>query len=195
MKLRFLSLAACVAGAGIAYSLPRGEPTAPAAQDSFHAGPPHQRLQGLAGTWDAVVIVRGPTGEEQRTRGTLTTETLADFHTVDRFEGELMGMKFVGHGVNGYCAVRRQYFTFWTDSMTSSPMSLAGDFDEASAELRLKGECYGMSGKLEPCRTVLHLVDGDHSTFTLYGAGPDGTDVEHLRIEYTRRPAGGVESR
>ena len=86
--------------------------------------------------------------------GSQTTTALAGFHTVDSFESLFMGTKFQGHGINGYCTLRKQYFTYWTDSMTSSPLVAYGDYDAAKGELDLKGECLGMSGKLEPCRIV-----------------------------------------
>ena len=139
------------------------------------------------GTWDVVLITQDPSGKEVRTKGTKTTTKHTEFHTLDAFEGEFMGLRLVGHGVNGYCAVRGQYFTLWTDSMTPSPMLLFGDYDAGKRELALRGECYGMSGKLEKCRTVTRFVDDDHVSWALYGAGPDGREVQFLRNEYTRR--------
>lgn len=147
---------------------------------------PHRRLQQLAGTWDAVVVMNGPGGVEQRTQGTLSTTRLAEFHTVDSFRGECMGGDFVGHGTNGYCPVRHKYFSFWTDSLSATPLTLFGDYDAEKRELVMKGECLGMSGKLETCRTVTHFGDDDHRTWTLFGTGPDGKEVQHVRIEYSR---------
>lgn len=147
---------------------------------------PNQRLQQMAGTWDAVVVMSGPDGVEQRTHGTLVTTRLAEFHTVDTFRGQVMGGEFVGQGTNGYCPVRQKYFSFWTDSLSATPMILLGDYDAAQRELVMKGECLGMSGKLEPCRTVTRFEGDDHRTWTLYGAGPGGTEIQHVRIEYSR---------
>jgi len=166
------------------------QPTARAArpcQDPLAPGPQHALLQKLAGTWDAVVVTRDPRGAEQRTKGTLTTQTHTGWHTVDSFDGEFMGMKFLGHGVNGYCPVKKQYFTFWTDSMTPSPMQLTGSYDASRRELALTGECYGMSGKLEKCRTVARYQDDDHFAWAMFGPSPDGVETQLLRIEYTRR--------
>lgn len=157
------------------------------ASEATRPGPQHLMLQKLTGNWDAVVITRDPKGAEVRTNGRMTTTRQTDFHTVDNFQGEVMGMPVVGHGVNGYCTVRRQFFTFWTDSMSASPMTLYGEFDAEKRELRLSGECLAPSGRLERCRTVTRYVDDDHTSWALYGAGPDGKETLHLRIEYTRR--------
>ena len=164
-------------------------PVAPVsdAPDAFHAGAQHALLQSLAGTWDAVIVAPDGKGGETRTQGTLTTTKHAGFFTIDAFEGEFMGMKLVGHGMNGYCTVRRKFFTYWTDSMTSSPLTAYGDWDAARRELVLRGECHGPSGRLEPIRIVVRLPDGDHRTWTLLGAGPDGGERELLRVEYARR--------
>ena len=163
------------------------EPDTAPAQDAFQPQAEHIRLQKLAGTWEAVIVTADPQGGEQRARGTLTTVEHAAYHTLETFQGEFMGMPFTGHGVNGYCTVRKQYFTFWTDSMTSSPMTLFGDYDAEKRELVMKGECFGMSGKLEPCRTVTHYQDDDHYSWAMFGVGPDGQEIQHLRVEYTRK--------
>src|SRR5262245_60045643 len=81
------------------------KPGAPLASppDALHAGAPHALLQRLAGTWDAVLIAPDGKGGETRTKGSLTTTKHTGFHTVDSFEGDFMGMKLIGHGMNGYC--------------------------------------------------------------------------------------------
>lgn len=159
---------------------------APRAQDAGfpQPGPQHVLLQKTAGTWDAAVYMMG---SDKPSKGTLTRTKLAGFHTFDSFEGDVMGTKFVGHGMNGYCPIRKQFFGYWTDSMTPTPMTVQGDYDEKKRELTMEGECFGMSGQLEKCRTVAHFVDDDHMDWAMYGAGPDGKDMQHLRIEYTRR--------
>ena len=177
-RLASLLLSLIAAPATTLIALPRQGPLKP--------GPEHALRQKLCGTWDAVLITRDPKGAELNSKGTLSTTRSSDFHTVDSFQGEFMGMPMTGHGMNGYCTVRREFFTFWTDSMTPSPMTLRGSFDAATRTLTLRGECYGMSGKLEPCRTVLHVTDDDHYEWALFGAGPDGKEQQHLRIEYTR---------
>jgi hypothetical protein len=144
-------------------------------------------LQKLVGTWDAVVIMTDPTGKEQKSSGKMTTAKQTEFHTVDNFDGEFMGMPFKGHGINGYCPVKKQYYTLWTDSMVPSPLVLYGNLDEKKGELTMTGEGVGMSGKMEPYKTVTKYVDGDHISWAMYGPGPDGKEMQHLRIEYTRK--------
>jgi len=188
MKILFLPLLLASAAGPFLFPGREAEPAAAAAvQDPLAPGPQHAQLQELVGTWDAVTITTDEQGAEQRTKGTLVRVKHTDYHTLDSYEGEFMGMKFLGHGVNGYCPVKKQYYTLWTDSMTPTPMIVYGDYDAGKRELSLSGECYGMSGKLEPCRTVTRYRDGDHYTFQFLGAGPDGKEMAHFTIEYTRR--------
>jgi hypothetical protein len=190
MKLILVSLALITTlGSAATLSDPARGATADrsSAQEETRGGPENARLQRLAGTWDAVLFFPDGRGGEQRSTGTLTTAKHADFHTVDSFQGTVMGMPFVGHGINGYCNAGRQYFTFWTDSLSASPLTLHGDYDAAKRELTMHGECLGASGTIEKCRTVARYPDDDHIVWAFYGAGPDGRELLRLRIEYTRQ--------
>src|SRR5690606_9088301 len=183
MKTILLTLTALVSGLGIAGLSGRQDP----AQDMPKPGPEHERILNLAGTWDAVITITAPDGSGQQSKGSLRTEKLGAFHTVDHFEGELMGMPFHGHGVNSYCPVRKQHVTFWSDSMSPSPILLTGTYDESKKELRMSGESAGMSGKLEKMRTVIKIESDDRYVFSLFGPGPDGEEMQHMMIEYTRK--------
>jgi hypothetical protein len=187
MKI-FLSTLLLVAGAGFAYALhaQHGDTAAADVAAMMRPGPQHAMLQKMAGTWD-VVVTMDPSGMKQRSTGTMTSAARGGFYTIEEFTGEMMGMKFLGHGVNGYCPVKKKYFTFWTDTMSGSPVSLEGDFDEKKKEMTMTGLSFGMSGTLEPVRTVTQYKDDDHYTWSMFGKGPDGKEGEHLRIEYTRK--------
>ena len=156
-------------------------------QDLPKPVPEHKVLFESVGTWDAVIITQGPDGKELRDTGKMTTEKRGEFHTIDNFEGKFMDLPFTGHGINSYCPVRKKYLTTWVDSMAASPLLLTGDYDKKQKTLTMRGECVGMSGKLEPCSTVIQLQDADHYAFEMHGAGPDSKDMRMLRIEYTRK--------
>lgn len=186
MKTILVTLSAFVSGLGFA-AFP-AQPEVPAAsQDMPKPGPQHDMILELAGNWDAVVVMPGPDGNEQRSKGSMRTEKLGAFHTVDQFEGEMMGAPFHGRGINSYCPLRKQYVSTWVDSMGPSPIQLTGSYDAAKKELTMTGECVGMSGKLEPMRTVTRYADADHYTFSMFGPGPDGKEMKHMTIEYSRK--------
>lgn len=175
-------------GIGVGAALPGPqEKEQPAMPGLPQSGPQHAMLQKLAGAWDAVVIVTAPDGSEQRSKATMQTEKHGNFHTVDRFDGGFMGVPFIGRGINSYCPLRKKYVTFWTDSMSPTPVVLTGDYDEAKKELTMNGECMGPGNEMVPMRTVTRFTDADHYTFTMFGPDADGKEAKHLTIEYTRK--------
>lgn len=155
-------------------------------QEPVPATAEHKLLQKLAGTWEAVLTMESPEGEV-KSKGTMITRKHSDYFVVDDFTAEMMGQKFVGHGVHGYCPIQKKFFTHWTDSMSATPLYATGTYDEKKKELTLTGECQGMSGKLEPCRIVTVWKDDDHTAFDMFGAGPDGKEMHFLHIDYTRK--------
>ena len=161
----------------------RAAAAAAPAPDAFHAGAEHALLQKLVGTWDAVIIAPDGKGGSTRTKGSLTTTKHTDFHTVDSFEGDFMGMKLIGHGMNGYCTVRRKFFSCWTDSMTSSPMISYGDWDEKKRELDDRQVLRTEREASAPDRAARA---GRRPPRDLHGGGPDGKEMSS-GIEYARR--------
>lgn len=176
-----------LAALGIA---PRGsEKPQDASQDmpeTLRRGPEHELLQKYAGDWDTVANMIGPGGEE-KTKGSMVRKKIGTFHVQDLYTGEMMGMPFTGGGVLGYCKVKKEFFSTWVDSMTPSPVTMTGSYDEKAKEIKMKGTCFGQSGGLEPCRSVTKFIDDDHFTFTLWATGPDKKEFKCGTIEYTRR--------
>ena len=146
-------------------------------------------MQQRVGTWDAEIVAPGRDGTPARTKATLTVGQHTDWHTLDTFRGELMGVPLLGHGVHSWCPVRRVFLLHWVDSMSPAPMAMTGTFDAKTKELTMNGECFSLGGVLAPCRAVTKFVDADHMTWTFFATGLDGQVVEQLRATYTRRKA------
>ncbi len=187
MKLLALVVLALGSGFGLEQALaPTSTRYGTPVQEPAPATAEHKMLQKLAGTWDAVLTMPGPSGEAMKSSGSMVTKKHSDYFVVDEFTADLMGQKFIGHGVHGYCPLQKKYFTHWSDSLSPTPLYATGTYNEKTKELVLTGECQGMSGKLEACRIVTHFVDEDHTAFDMYGAGPDGKEMHFLHIDYTR---------
>ena len=190
MKTLLITLVALASGLGAGYSIQdnkQDKKATDAAMQMPKPGPQHALLQKGIGTWDAAVTAKDDKGVEQKSKGSMITTKHGDFFTIDNFEGEMMGQKFVGHGVNGYCPIKKQYFCFWTDSCLPTPMMLTGDYDETKHELTMTGDCVDMSGKVGKCRTVTRTKDDNHFSFAMYGPGPDGKETTMVSIDYTRK--------
>lgn len=155
-------------------------------QDPLRPAPQHELLRRRVGTWEVRLFAPDGAGGRLESRGTLTVRALAEFHTVEDFEGDLFGQPLVGHGVNSWCPIRGRFLSTWTDSMTPAPMLLSGEYDAERRELSMSGECYGMSGTLEPCRVVTSFRDEDHIAWALHGAAPGGGEELRLSMELRR---------
>lgn len=177
MKLSRLFAASTLlvlAAAAGATALRQG-PTAPSEE--------HRWLKSHVGMWDAKIS--GMLGES---KGTWEVKAgPGDLWTVGEFKGDMMGMPFHGMEFLGYDPDAKQYTSVWIDSMTPRPMPTTGTYDKASKTLTMKGESMGPDGKMAPMTNVSHYTDADHITFTMSGPGPDGKDMEMMKIEYTRR--------
>ena len=80
--------------------------------------PEHDHLQRLVGTWHGAMSCMTPDGTEMSSEGIMVTTAHGGFHTIDSYEGNVMGAPYKGHGVNSYCPLRKQFMSTWTDSMT-----------------------------------------------------------------------------
>jgi hypothetical protein len=155
------------------------------AQDNFtppKPGAEHKELQKLAGTWDTVMDFAG-----QKSKGTATYKSICGGMWVQSdFQGEFGGQKFEGHGLDGYDLNKKKFVGVWVDSMSSTPMNMEGDFDEAKKQLVMKGEMPGPDGKMQKFKSVSEIKDDDHFTFKMYTGG-EGQEQLAFTIEYTRK--------
>src|SRR5262245_38836920 len=88
------------------------------AQEAPKPGPEHEKMKFLVCDWDATIKMQGT-----ESKGTVTYKLeLGGFHLSELFKGDFGGMKFEGHGISGYCPIKKKHFTIWTDSMSPSPM-------------------------------------------------------------------------
>lgn len=190
MKTLVVSVLSLLGGLGIGFGAqdkpqdkPQDKKAPPAeAMRMPQPEPQHKMLQACCGSWDAVVHMGG-----DQSKGTMTTRSVGAFYTTDEYSGTMMGMPFVGHGLNGYDPVKKKFFSVWADSFSPSPTFFWGDYDDKTKTLKLVGEMIGQDGKPAKTTSTTVLKDADHSVFTLSGPGPDGKEGEMIKIEYTRK--------
>jgi hypothetical protein len=97
------------------------------------------------------------------------------------------GVPFQGHGLATWDAVKQKYAGSWTDSMSKGLM--IGEMTWNAANKQLTGWMEGpdMSGKVMRTRSVVEYKDNSTRVMTGYATGPDGKEVQVLKITYTRR--------
>jgi hypothetical protein len=146
-------------------------------------GPEHEKLKQLEGNWKAVMELAGHTSE-----GKVTYKSICGGMWVSSdFEGDVGGMKFEGHGLDGYDTNKKKFVSVWVDSMGSAPLFMEGDVDPTSKLLVLTGEGPGPDGKPQKVKSTVTTGDKDHFTFKMYLVQPDGSDQQMMTIDYTRQ--------
>jgi len=152
-------------------------------------GPEHDVLKMDEGTWDAVVEFTAAPGAPPMTSKGVEVNTVGcgGLCVITDFKGEAMGAPFHGHGLTVWDARKKKYVGSWTDSM-SQGLAIAEMTWEPAAK-RLSGWMEGpdMTGNVVKTRSVAeHRPDGTR-VMTAYAPGPDGKEVQVMRITYTRR--------
>jgi hypothetical protein len=153
-------------------------------------GPEHQVLAMDEGTWDAVIEFTPAPGAPPMTSKGVETDRMGcnGLCLVTEFKGEMMGMSFEGHGVATWDVVKKKYVGSWTDS-ASSGMGLSESTWDPAAK-RMSGWSQGpdMTGKVVKMTTTVDYKDaGSTRVFTISAPGPDGKDMQMIRMIYTRR--------
>ena len=140
--------------------------TAARAQEPAKPGPEHEHLKTYVGTWNVTMKMGG-----METKGLATYKsTLGGLWIASDFEGEVLGTKFQGHGMDTYDAAKKKYVAIWCDSMSTSPMMMEGTLDKATKTLTMTGEGMGPDGKPAKQKTVTTWKDDDHFEFGMYMA-------------------------
>ncbi len=150
-------------------------------------GEEHERLQNMVGHWDCEINMY-PMGVEEP----IVSEGHSDFEMildgrflVQDFEGEMAGMKFSGHGMNGYDRAQEKYVGVWSDSYSTGMMHTEGTFDAETGVMTEMGKMAIPGGEMNMKMETRELSD-DQFHFTMYMGGPDGSYTKHLEITYTR---------
>jgi hypothetical protein len=146
-------------------------------------GPEHEKLKQLEGDWKAVMEMAG-----QKSEGKVTYKSICGGMWVSSdFQGDIAGMKFQGHGLDGYDTNKKKFVSVWVDSMGTAPLLMEGDVDPTSKLLVLTGEGPGPDGKPQKVKSTVTTGDKDHFTFKMYLVQPDGSDQQMMTIDYTRQ--------
>lgn len=172
LRRAMLGAFVCLAGAGLSFG-----------QEFPKPGPEHEELRKMEGTWDAVMDMNG-----QKSKAKAVYKSICGGMWLESdFEGDLFGTKFTGHGLDGYDLNKKKYVSIWVDSMSSAPLRMEGDYDEAKKTLVMTGESVSPDGQPQNFKNVTEMKDDDHFTFKMYMVQPGGEEQLAFSIEYTRK--------
>lgn len=150
----------------------------------------HEWLKGEVGTWDAKMKLFHTPGEEPTI--TEATETVelgpGGLWILSKFEGEIMGMPFTGHGVTGYDPAKKKFVGTWVDGMSPYLMISEAEYDPATKTATGFAEGRDpMSGEIVKYKQISRTIDENTRTFEMLQPEKDGTYVKMMEIEYTRK--------
>ncbi len=151
MRTTIAAVLVAVCGAGVAQ-----EPTKP--------GPEHEWLKKHEGTWTTTMKMAG-----MESKGTCVYKMeLGGLWLASTFEGEVLGQKFTGKGMETYDPVKKKFTSIWVDSMGTSPVLTEGTYDKDKKTLTMAGTGPGMDGAATKYKSVSEYPDDDTVNFTMY---------------------------
>jgi hypothetical protein len=106
---------------------------------------------------------------------------------VEDFTGDFGGMSFHGRGMTSYDAAKKKYVMVWVDSFTTDVSVLEGTFDASGKIQTMTGEMAGPGGAKMKVTIITEHKDKDNAVMTMRGPGPDGKEMEMMKVSYTRR--------
>jgi hypothetical protein len=134
------------------------------AQEPATPGPEHERLKKQEGTWLTTTNAGGV-----ELKGAITYKMeLGGMWQVGTMVGEDGGPKFYGRAMNTYDARKKKYVSVWFDSMSASPVTTEGTYDEEKKTFLMAGAVPGPEGKMLPCRGVFRVPDEDNMHFAQF---------------------------
>jgi len=153
-------------------------------------GDAHKKLGAMVGTFNAEVKMYMQPGAPPSIGGGVSENSWAlDGRWVEQqFSGTFMNMPFHGIGFTGYDNIKKKYIGTWMDNMTTAMMVSSGDADASGNSFTFNSTMDDpMTGKASPVKEKVTVVDSDHHTLEMWGAGPDGKMVKMMDIAYTRK--------
>ncbi len=151
-------------------------------------GPPHAELAKRAGSFEMTISMwMDPTAEPMLSKGTAKrTMTLGGRVLEEKIESSMMGQSFEGLGRTGFDNVSGEYWSTWTDSMSTALFVSRGSRDAEAGTTTFKGEFEDPTtgGKTE-ARAVVHDENNGEDLFEWYEDRGDG-EMKTMEIRYKR---------
>jgi hypothetical protein len=174
-----IAAGAAVSGAAVAQDMPMPKP-----------GPEHKVLEMDAGTWDATVETFIPGAPQPMvSKGTETNSMgCGGLCLISDFKGTMGSTTFHGHGTTAWDPGKKKYVGSWTDSMSQGISVGETTYDAATKTATGWMEGPGIDGKVVKSKALVQYKDANTRVFTMYTPGPDGKEVQTMKISYSRKP-------
>jgi hypothetical protein len=151
-------------------------------------GPHHEKFAKMEGKWTVNMEDYSAGGDKPMTfQGESEFELiLGGRYLVNEYEGSMMGQKFEGMGISAYDNIKKKYVDIWIDNMGTGVFTSEGEEND-KGDIIYTGKMT-MPGMGEmTTKHVVHDIDADTHTFTMYNIMPDGTEQKMIHMTYKRK--------
>jgi len=143
-------------------------------------------LAKLVGRWEAVMKASPQPGAPATDMP--ATETVVPVcggrYVWTDYRMKWEGQPFEGHALMGYDPAKKQYVSYWIDSMTPTASQAAGTMDTAKKALVLEGTSKDMQGKPQKTEQTFTWKDADTRVMKMECRGEQS---ENFEITYRRK--------
>jgi hypothetical protein len=134
------------------------------AQEVPKPGPEHELLKKREGTWTTIMTAGG-----QEFKGAVSYKMeLGGLWLVGSMESDLGGQKFHGKSLDTYDAGKKKYVGVWFDSMSTTPMTMEGNYDKEKKTMMMVGDGMGPDGKPAKWKSVSTMPDDNTVEMSMY---------------------------
>jgi hypothetical protein len=134
------------------------------AQEPAKPGPEHKLLSKQVGAWTTTLKAG-----DMENKGTVTFKMeLGGLWLVGSLESDLGGQKFYGKSMDTYDPRKKQYVSVWFDSMSTTPLTMEGNYGKDRKTLTMVGDGVGMDGKPAKWKSVSTWEDDDTLHMRMY---------------------------
>ena len=149
----------------------------------------HELLKQDVGTWDATIRIWPMAGAEPlESKGVEKNQLLkGGMWLITHFEGEAIGMPFVGMGTTGYDPAEKKYVGTWVDTMTPHMMITKSDYDEKTKTMTGQAETRdAISGEKYTAKIISRHTGDDTRVMEMHRKDENGKEWKVMEISYKR---------
>jgi uncharacterized membrane-anchored protein len=163
-----------------------------AMQKAMTPGPNHKLLNPFVGTFAVTLSAwTAPGAKPMVNKGTSTNKwVMGNRYVQESYSGTFMNMPYSGMGYVGYDNVKKQYWSTWMDSMSTSTMMMTGSTPDNGKTFKFTGTMADpMTGKDTTFEEHLTVKSNDEQVFEMWGPAPDGKTFKMMELVYKRKKA------
>ncbi len=151
-------------------------------------GPQHEALAGRAGSWKVEgKMWMAPGADPIPMQATAETAVLlGGRYIVEEFKSDFMGMPFEGRLIQGYDNLTQQYWSLWTDTMSTGYWISTGT-ETSPGKIEFEGTATDILTPNGRSTRMTATTNGDGSyIMKMFDTRKDSGEFQSMELHYTR---------